>query len=68
MFLQLNYSIKEFIVYVTNSDYTIKENIYTIKVPKGTRVTPITGGGGEISYAANCSNVSKQRNPHTVHN
>ncbi len=50
----------------TTEATTIKsnQNSDVIHAPKGTLVTPIKGGGGEIGYAVIDSNVLSQQNSH----
>ena len=50
--------------YRTTQDATIKANLDTINVPKGTNVIPVKCGGNEISYAVNDSKVLLQQNSH----
>ena len=40
------------------------QNSDVMKVPKGTLVTPIKGGGDEIGYAIIDNKVLEQQNPH----
>jgi hypothetical protein len=47
----------------TTQDTTIKSYLDVIKVPKGTQVIPIKGGGNEISYALT-GGVLNQQNEH----